>query len=96
MSNKCRVYVALQHRGQLSLGQNRLEQQCNAYHWGILISPKISKGHDCLALDATDAADLDPNTCVDRNHNHDWRFRSRTLDPLESGHWQGPDREGTQ
>ncbi|KFZ14652.1 hypothetical protein V502_05965 [Pseudogymnoascus sp. VKM F-4520 (FW-2644)] len=82
MSNKRRVFVSIHYRGGLSLGANRQRLGYAAYHWGILISPKVYKESDCYAFDVSDAARPDPETRVDHNPNHEWGFRSN---PTVSG-----------
>ncbi|KFY12366.1 hypothetical protein V492_03923 [Pseudogymnoascus sp. VKM F-4246] len=82
MSNKRRVFVSIYHRGLLSLGENRQQLGYAAYHWGILISPKVYKEQNCYTFDVSDAARPDPETRVDHNPNHEWVFRSN---PTVSG-----------
>lgn len=67
MSNKCRAFVSLFYRDELSVGENRQQLGYAAYHWGILISPKKSKGPDCYSYDVTNWARLDPITMIDHN-----------------------------
>lgn len=82
MKNKRRVFVSIHYRGALSLGENRQQLGYAAYHWGILIAPKVDKKQDCYAFDVSDAAIPDPETRVDHNPNHEWVFRSN---PIVSG-----------
>jgi hypothetical protein len=82
MSNKRRVFVSIHYRGALSPGENRQRLGYAAYHWGILISPKVYKERDCYTFDVSDAARPDPETRVDLNPNHEWIFRSN---PTVSG-----------
>ncbi|OBT73508.1 hypothetical protein VF21_07235 [Pseudogymnoascus sp. 05NY08] len=82
MSNKRRVFVSIHYRGALSLGESRQQLGYAAYHWGILISPKVHKEPDCYTFDVSDAARPDPETRVDINPNHEWIFRSN---PAVSG-----------
>lgn len=90
MINKRQVFVTIQYRDELSLGENRQKLGYAAYNWGILISPKVSAGKDCYAFDVSDAARPDPETRVDCNPNRDWVFRSKpNVDPLFSGHVLG-------
>ncbi|KFY66079.1 hypothetical protein V496_02221 [Pseudogymnoascus sp. VKM F-4515 (FW-2607)] len=82
MNNNRRVFVSIYHRGGLSLGENRQRLGYSAYHWGIVISPKVYKEQDCYIFDLSDAARPDPETRVDHNPNHEWIFRSN---PTVSG-----------
>lgn len=82
MSNKRRVFVSIHHRGALSLEENRQRLGYAAYHWGILISPKVYQEQSCYTFDVSDAARPDPETRVDHNPNHEWIFRSN---PTVSG-----------
>lgn len=82
MSNKRRVFVLIHYCGALSFGENRERLGYAAYHWGILISPKVYRENDCYTFDVSDAARPDPETRVDRNPNHEWVFRSN---PIVSG-----------
>ncbi|KAF4505958.1 hypothetical protein G6O67_007853 [Ophiocordyceps sinensis] len=34
----------------------------HAYHWGMIIMPRISQGRDCQVFEATDASEIDPVT----------------------------------
>lgn len=82
MGNKRRVFVSLHYRGGLSLGENRQRLSYAAYHWGIIIAPKVYKEGDCYTFDVSDAARPDPETRIDLNPNHEWGFRSN---PTVSG-----------
>lgn len=82
MSNERRVFVLIHYRGGLSIGENRPRLGYAAYHWGILILPKVYKERDCYTFDVSDAARPDPETRVDRNPNHEWIFRTN---PTVSG-----------
>jgi hypothetical protein len=86
MSNKRRVYVSIHHRDELSLGDNRVRLGYEAFHWGILITPKTSSGPDSLAFDVSDGAVPDPVSRQDTNPHRNWKFRSKTqVDPIRSG-----------
>jgi len=86
MSNKRRLYVSIHHRDESSLGDNRVRLGYNAFHWGILITPKKSNGPDSLAFDVSDGAKPDPVTRQDTNSDYNWIFRSKTqVDPIRSG-----------
>ncbi|KAL4946373.1 hypothetical protein BDV06DRAFT_136977 [Aspergillus oleicola] len=85
-SNKRRVFLTLHHRDELSLSKNRRRLGHASYHWGILITPKRSKGRDCYAYDVTNAVDPDPFTRIERNPDYEWRFRHKdNVDPMISG-----------
>lgn len=86
MRNKRRVFVSIHYRGALSLGENRQRLGYAAYHWGILILPKVYEERDCYSFDVSDAARPDPETRIDYNPNHDWIFRSN---PTVSGNLLG-------
>ncbi|KYK60860.1 hypothetical protein DCS_01998 [Drechmeria coniospora] len=86
MSNKLRVVVSLHHRDELSLGSHRTRLCHEAFHWGIIIMPKRSKGPDCHAYDVSDGPVLDPNKRQDLNPEHAWESRVKLgVDPLRSG-----------
>ncbi|CAG8151161.1 unnamed protein product [Penicillium salamii] len=90
MSNKRQVFLALHHRGNLSIGENRQRLGHAAYHWGILVSPKISKGPDCYVFDVSDGPLLDSVNRVNRNPEGNWRFRGNAnIDPKEYGNLLG-------
>ncbi|EQL01878.1 hypothetical protein OCS_02402 [Ophiocordyceps sinensis CO18] len=56
------VTVALYDRGQFSRGNARRVFGHEAYHWGMIIMPRISQGRDCQVFEATDASEIDPVT----------------------------------
>ncbi|EKV04775.1 serine threonine protein kinase [Penicillium digitatum] len=90
MSNKRQVFLSLHHRDALSIGGNRQRFGHAAYHWGIVISPKISKGPDCYAFDVSDGIILDPARRVNLNQEGNWFFRGRAnINPEKSGHLLG-------
>lgn len=86
---KRRIVIALYHRNRLSLGENRVNLNHSAYHWGILIKPKLPDADGrvaCNAYDATDMSVTDPVNHVDLNPNHDWFFRAQNqIDPNAQG-----------
>lgn len=56
----------------------------NAYHWGILITPKTFKGAECQTYDVSDAFRLDPKASRDMNPERKWYFRVKTnVDPIK-------------
>ncbi|KAI9036452.1 serine threonine protein kinase [Aspergillus affinis] len=75
MRNKRQVWVSLHSRGALSLGSNRTQLGHAAFHWGILVSLKVSSGADCHAYDVTDNLLIDPNSRTNLNPHNGWRFR---------------------
>jgi hypothetical protein len=90
MSNKRQVFLSLHHRDALSIGGNRQRFGHAAYHWGILISPKSSKGPDCYAFDVSDGILLDPVRRVNLNPEGNWLFREKAnINPEKSGHLLG-------
>lgn len=90
MSNKRQVFVSLHHRDSPSLGGNRQRLGYAAYHWGILISPKNSKGLDCYAFDVSDGLILDPVNRLNCNEGYNWHFREKVnVDPTQGGHLIG-------
>jgi hypothetical protein len=90
MGNKRQVFITLHHRDEVSLGESRQRLGHAAYHWGVLISPKVSKGRDCHVYDITNAARPDPITRVDLNRDRNWLFRAiANIDPLSSDHLLG-------
>ncbi|KAJ5550595.1 hypothetical protein N7535_001462 [Penicillium sp. DV-2018c] len=88
MRNKRQVFLSLHHRYALSIGENRQRLGHAAYHWGILIAPKRSKGPDCYAFDATDGIILDSGR--DLNPEGNWHFREKANhNPEKDGHFLG-------
>jgi hypothetical protein len=86
MRNKRRVIVTIHHRDELSLGHHRERLGHEAFHWGILIAPKKSRGSDCNAYDVSDGVTPDPESRQDLNPERDWLFRSKEqVDPTRSG-----------
>ena len=56
------VNVALYDRDNFSRGNSRKVFGFEAFHWGIIISPEKSTGHDCSLFEATNANTIDPTT----------------------------------
>ncbi|KAG6006699.1 hypothetical protein E4U21_006774 [Claviceps maximensis] len=73
--------VALYHRDHLSRGKSRKLFGYEAFHWGLLVTPQISKGKDCLALDATDSSEIDPLTFRLKNPTMDWWINHSLVNP---------------
>lgn len=87
MTDKRQVFVTLHYRDELSLGEHRQRLGLAAYHWGILISPKVSKGRDYFTYDISNGVRTDPNTRINLNPQRNWYFRpSSNVDPELSGH----------
>ena len=79
------IYIALLHRGALSLGEQRVRLGPSAFHWGILVAPSYLQGteRDIKSdyLDVTNGINLDPVTHQDLNPDEDWRFRRQIMIP---------------
>ncbi|KAH6628252.1 hypothetical protein F5144DRAFT_622221 [Chaetomium tenue] len=79
------IAVCLSHRDHFSEGHMRGVFSYEAYHWGLMITPKVSQGQDCHIFDATDATEIDPVTFRMRNPTMDWWFRDqKDVDPALS------------
>ncbi|KAJ5138859.1 uncharacterized protein N7515_003707 [Penicillium bovifimosum] len=80
MRNKRRVFLSIQHRNSLSVGENRQRLGYAAYHWGILICPKRSKASSCYFFDVSDGVLLEdsPNR-VNLNPEFNWLFREKQI-----------------
>lgn len=83
--NKRQVFVSLDHRNALSLGENRERLGLAAFHWGIIIAPKNRKGPYCCTFDVSDGVLLDPENGINLNPDGNWNFRAKTnVNPDES------------
>ncbi|KAJ5473493.1 hypothetical protein N7475_003059 [Penicillium sp. IBT 31633x] len=90
MTNKRQVFLSLYHRDSLSLSNNRQRLGYAAYHWGIIVAPKNSKGSNCYVFDVSDGIILDSVNRVNLNPDGDWHFRERAnVHPERSGHLLG-------
>ncbi|KAJ5706321.1 hypothetical protein N7536_002010 [Penicillium majusculum] len=80
MRNKRRVFLSIQHRNSLSVGENRQRLGYAAYHWGILICSKKSKASSCYFFDMSDGVLLEdsPNR-VNLNPEFNWLFREKQI-----------------
>lgn len=76
--------VGLYHRDHFSQGNSRRIFGHEAYHWGIIVTPQTSRGRDCLALEATDAAGIEPLTFRMTNPSMSWWLRHKYVDPMLS------------
>ncbi|KAJ5373284.1 hypothetical protein N7517_005290 [Penicillium concentricum] len=67
------LFLALYHRGELSLGENRKRLGFSAYHWSILV---LDTKHDRYhAYDVTDGSSPDPLIRRDLNPDFQWTYR---------------------
>lgn len=70
--------VALYSRGELSKGNSRRIFHFEAYHWGLLITPKEGQGgRRSHAFEATDASEMDKVTFRLNNPTMDWWYKYR-------------------
>ncbi|KAG8630592.1 hypothetical protein KVT40_002211 [Elsinoe batatas] len=86
--NKRRVIVALYHRDQESLGQNRQRLGNAAYHCAILVIPKARAGPQDWVFEVTNGVKLSQGSDRrDLNPTRDWWYRSRSdVDKDRSSH----------
>lgn len=90
MSNTRHVYVGIYFRDEFSIGDNRRRLGYAAFHWGIIMQPKVLCGPCSYAFDVSNGVRLDPNTMTDLNPNRAWYFRSRpNVNPNNSTHLLG-------
>lgn len=83
--DKRQVFVSLDHRNALSLGENRERLGLAAFHWGIIIAPKNRKGPYCCSFDVSDGVLLHPENGINLNPDGDWNFRAKTnMNPDEN------------
>lgn len=81
-----RIVVAMYNRPGYESEVHRRQLGYETFHWGILITPEISKGRDCDAYDATDRNAIDPVTFRMENPTLKWWLNAReTVDPALSG-----------
>ena len=87
LRNKRRIYVTLHHRGPLSLKEHRKLLNLASYDWGIMVSPKRSKGADSRAYSVSDSVAAGPTSRLsissDGNVCGDWHFRSDVKDAAQ-------------
>ncbi|KAJ5194034.1 hypothetical protein N7491_001370 [Penicillium cf. griseofulvum] len=67
------LFLALYHRGELSLGDYRLRLGFSAYHWAILVFD--TKRNRYYAYDVTDGSSPDPLIRRDLNPDFQWTYR---------------------
>lgn len=82
-SGKLRVFLALYHRGKLSLPPHRDEQGLASFHWALLIAPK-NAAESTHMLDVTNAMQIDPVRHIDTNPDRKWIFRDKVENPLSN------------
>lgn len=85
MANKDRTFLCLFVRGDKSAGPSRQQLGPAAFHWSILIAPKVQSLRDCTAFDVSDGNRLSAggnNTII--NVGQEWYFRTRLVDPTRS------------
>lgn len=80
-AGKPRVFLALCHRGKLSLPSNNDETGLSSFHWALLITPKGS-AEDTHMVDVTDSMQIDPVRHIDTNPDRNWVFRDKVENPL--------------
>ena len=80
-SKKHRIFLALYHRGKLSLPPHRDELGLASFHWALLISRK-NGAQLAHVIDVTDAMQIDPLTGVDSNPDQNWILRDKVDNPL--------------
>ncbi|KAH6877134.1 hypothetical protein B0T10DRAFT_497093 [Thelonectria olida] len=84
------VAVALYHRDRFSHRNARQTFGYEAYHWGIIVVPEISRGQDCHCFEATDTSEIDPVTFRMTNPTMDWWFRVKeNVDPSPTDKYLG-------
>ncbi|KAJ5747673.1 uncharacterized protein N7511_009369 [Penicillium nucicola] len=80
------IFITIHHRNELSLDKSRRDLGSSAYHWGILLAPRRSRGANCHAFDVTDGSSPDPLVRKDNNPNFEWKFRvKKNVNPDHSG-----------
>ncbi|CAG7966595.1 unnamed protein product [Penicillium nalgiovense] len=70
------LFLALYHRGELSLGDYRRRLGFSAYHWAILVWDL--KNDRWYAYDVTDGSSPDPVIRRDLNPDFQWTYRVKT------------------
>ncbi|KAJ5608117.1 hypothetical protein N7537_004736 [Penicillium hordei] len=70
------LFLAVYHRGELSLGDYRKRLGFSAYHWAILVYDV--KYDRYYAYDVTDGASPDPVMRRDLNPDFQWTYRVKT------------------
>lgn len=83
LTQKPRVFLALYHRGKLSLAPNRDKLGLASFHWALLLTPKDSPEATHM-LDVTDAMQIDPVNHTDLNPDRNWIFRDKIENPLSN------------
>ncbi|KAJ5787151.1 hypothetical protein N7457_002141 [Penicillium paradoxum] len=70
------IFLALHHRGELSLGNERRRLGFAAYHWAILVSDTATNRFH--AFDVTDGSSPDPLVRRDLNPDFQWTYRVKS------------------
>ncbi|KAK4867569.1 hypothetical protein LT330_001079 [Penicillium expansum] len=70
------LFVAVYHRGELSLGDYRKRLGFSAYHWAILVLDSNTERYH--AYDVTDGSSPDPVMRRDLNPDFQWTYRVKT------------------
>ncbi|KAI1931832.1 hypothetical protein LOZ58_001161 [Ophidiomyces ophidiicola] len=85
MCNRDCLFISIHHRDELSL-QVETRNTFSAYHWGVLLAPKISSGWNNTAYDVSNGIRIDSETQQDLNEARDWFFSTKdNVNPLASG-----------
>lgn len=84
MAEQRSLAVSLFHRDNLSHGKSRRILSSGAYHWGIFVVHGSKEAPTCDVYDATDAAEIDPETWRMANPTMDWWLRIRPSFSLET------------
>ncbi|CAI7565492.1 unnamed protein product [Penicillium glandicola] len=72
-TDRYQLFLAVYHRGELSLGDYRKRLGFSAYHWSILV---LDSKHDRYhAYDVTDGSSPDPVIRRDLNPDFQWTYR---------------------
>ncbi|EKV19748.1 serine threonine protein kinase [Penicillium digitatum] len=70
------LFLAVYHRGELSLGDHRKRLGFSAYHWAILV---LDANHErYYAYDVTDGSTPDPVMRRDLNPDFQWTYRVKS------------------
>ncbi|KGO76060.1 hypothetical protein PITC_006030 [Penicillium italicum] len=70
------LFLAVYHRGELSLGDYRKRLGFSAYHWAILVMDAHQERYH--AYDVTDGSSPDPVMRRDLNPDFKWTYRVKT------------------
>ena len=70
------LFLAVYHRGELSIGEYRQRLGYSSYHWAILVYDVKHDRH--YAYDVTDGSSPDPVMRRDLNPDYQWTYRVKT------------------